>query len=113
MESKSQNQMGVALQVFFNLNVLPEKVEHVEITLLKNLKLKATECLDGKKINASLISEEASRNPQQSKNNLPGRSNRAISSVASSANIAGEFRFCISLFYISTLNMSCKIRCKM
>ena len=55
MESKSQNQMGVALQVFFNLNILPEKVEHVETTLLQNLKAKVTESLDGKKINSALI----------------------------------------------------------
>ena len=47
--------MGVALQVFFNLNILPEKVEHVETTLLQNLKAKVTERLDGKKINAALI----------------------------------------------------------
>ena len=55
MESKSQNQMGVALQVFFNLNILPEKVVHVETTLLQNLRAKVTESLDGKKINAALI----------------------------------------------------------
>ena len=83
--------MGVALQVFFNLNILPEKVEHVETTLLHNLKVKVTECLDGKKINASLIAEEASKNPQQqTKTHLPGRTNRAISAVASSANIGGN-----------------------
>ena len=81
MENKSQNQMGVALQVFFNLNVLPEKVEHVEATFLKNLKSKAIESLDGKKINASLLAEETSKHSQvQNKSQLPGRTNRAISS---------------------------------
>ena len=83
--------MGVALQVFFNLNVLPEKVEHVEATFLKNLKSKAIESLDGKKINASLLAEETSKHSQvQNKSQLPGRTNRAISAVASAANIAGK-----------------------
>ena len=83
--------MGVALQVFFNLNVLPEKIENVETTLLKNLKSKAVESLDGKKINVSLLAEETSRNSQnQSKSQLPGRTSRAISAVASSTNIAGK-----------------------
>ena len=87
MESKSQNQIGIALQVFFNLNMLPEKVSYVETTLMKQLKVKALESLDGKKINASLTDD--SKNAQLQGKNLPGRTSRAISSVASTANMAG------------------------
>ena len=83
MESKSQNQMGVALQVFFNLNILNDKVKQVQSDLLKEIKIKAAELLDGKKINSTFVSEESSK-PK----NAPGRSNRALSSVPTSANLS-------------------------
>ena len=83
MESKGQNQMGIALQVFFNLNVLPEKVYQVISSMLKDIKNKASELLDAKKINSLLITEDS----KQGKN-LPGRTSRTISSVPSSGNAA-------------------------
>ena len=90
MESRSQNQIGIALQVYFNLNILPEKVERVVNGFVKKIKAKMTDCLDGRKINITL-NEEASKNSSASQNstkNLPGRTNRTISATASSGNAA-------------------------
>ena len=89
MESRSQNQIGIALQVYFNLNILPEKVERVVNGFVKKIKAKMTDCLDGRKINITL-NEEASKNSSASQNstkNLPGRTNRTISATASSGNV--------------------------
>ena len=88
MESRSQNQIGIALQVYFNLNILPEKVERVVNGFVKKIKAKMTDCLDGRKINITL-NEEASKNSQtqNSTKNLPGRTNRTISATASSGNV--------------------------
>ena len=88
MESKSQNQMGTALQVFFNLNILPEKIQQVEAAFMKHLKSKAAEYLDGKSINIAISSEKS---VQAVAKQVPGRSNRSISSVPSSSN-ASAFR---------------------
>ena len=86
MESRSQNQIGIALQVYFNLNILPEKVERVVNGFVKKIKAKMTDCLDGRKININLNEEASKNNPEKSQNstkNLPGRTNRTISATAS------------------------------
>ena len=91
MESRSQNQIGIALQVYFNLNILPEKVERVVNGFVKKIKAKMTDCLDGRKINIILNEEASKNNPEKSQNstkNLPGRTNRTISATASSGNAA-------------------------
>ena len=91
MESRSQNQIGIALQVYFNLNILPEKVERVVNGFVKKIKAKMTDCLDGRKINIVLNEEASKNNPEKSQNstkNLPGRTNRTISATASSGNAA-------------------------
>ena len=74
------------LQVFFNLNVLPEKVDQVIINMLKQVKSKASELLDARRINASLIAEDP-KDLKQGKN-LPGRTSRTISSVPSSGTVS-------------------------
>jgi hypothetical protein len=87
MESKSQNQMGIALQVYFNLNVLPEKIDQVLGDHLKDVKAKVGEYLDARKINSAVMEEAAAAVPNQARN-VPGRSNRAMSSVPTSGNLA-------------------------
>ena len=84
--------MGTALQVFFNLNILPEKVQQVETAFLKQIKSKAAEYLDGKTINTAITNKSSAgqANHHQGKQ-VPGRSNRSISSVPSSSN-ASAFR---------------------
>ena len=96
MESKSQNQMGIALQVFFNLNVLPEKVNQVMNNMLKDVKSNASELLDGKRINASLMEEDKKEFKQGGGGkSLPGRTSRTITSVPSSDKLTA---FCTILW---------------
>ena len=54
METKSQNQMGVALQVYFNLNLLPTKIEQVVLDEVKVVKLALDNSLDARKINENI-----------------------------------------------------------
>ena len=59
METKSQNQMGVALQVYFNLNVLPTKIEQVVVNQIKDINASLVNGLDVKKINANIDEKKA------------------------------------------------------
>merc|ERR1719414_2777659 len=63
--------MGVALQVYLNLNVLPTKVEQIILSEIENIKTALEKALDARKIN-ELISSSQKGN---------------ISSIGSNSNI--------------------------
>ena len=54
METKNQNQIGVALQVYFNLDVLRAKIEQVIMNEIQNIKSSFEAALDARKINESI-----------------------------------------------------------
>ncbi len=99
MESKSQNQMGIALQVYFNLDLLSTKIDQVLNRIIKEVKVKSNESLDARNINRKIMEEQQEQSQQsnmpnsslgggENKSAVPGKSLRSVSFQASSQNMA-------------------------
>ena len=57
LEAKSQSQVGTALQVYFNLGVLQEKLHQLVSDQVKSVATSLKDCLDPKKIEVAVIEQ--------------------------------------------------------
>ena len=57
MQAKSQSQVGTALQVYFNLGILAEKVQQVTSDQIRQVVTSLRDSLDPKKIEAAVIDQ--------------------------------------------------------
>ena len=57
LEAKSQSQVGTALQVYFNLGVLQEKLHQLVSDQIKGVATSLKDCLDPKKIEVAVIEQ--------------------------------------------------------
>ena len=67
MQAKSQSQVGTALQVYFNLGILAEKVQQVTSDQIRQVSASLKDSLDPKKIEAAVIDQLPAAAVQQQK----------------------------------------------
>lgn len=110
MESKNQNQMALALQVYFNLGVLQVKIEELLSKKVKDLSNKMGELLDVQRIVA--IANEPTQGPAttSSGGNMPGRPSRTTGS--STLNVSG-FRSILWSHFETVLDAGFNACCEM